>query len=138
MLIIHPYNDFEDWVRVHEQQTSQRYLIPQPETAQGLEDLEAIIAEPGIKIFFIAMTDASRVITGSHKPDWYNARLWEYVDRAVELGKEYGVTIGANTSYAYKMDEMNHWMDQHVQSRHSLSLHAWPRPRVERSCCCGS
>jgi lactam utilization protein B len=52
------------------------------------------------------MTDASRIITGSHKPDWYNAKLWEYVDRAVELGKDHGVTIGANTSYAYRMDEM--------------------------------
>jgi len=106
VLIIHPYSDFEDWVRVHAEQTSQRYLIPQPETPQALDDLEAIIAEPGIRIFFIAMTDASRVLTKSHTPDWYHQKLWEYVDRAVELGKEHGVTIGANTSYAYSLDEL--------------------------------
>ncbi len=82
------------------------FLIPQPETPGALEDLEAIIAEPGIRIVFIAMTDASRVLTQSHTPDWYHPGLWEYVDRAVALGKEHGVTIGANTSYAYSLDEL--------------------------------
>jgi lactam utilization protein B len=52
------------------------------------------------------MTDASRVLTGSHRPDWYNPKLWDYVDRAVELGKEHGVVVGANTSYAYDLDEL--------------------------------
>ncbi len=106
VLIIHPYSDFADWVPVHEEQARQRFLIPQPETPGALDDLEAIIAEPGIRVVFIAMTDASRVLTQSHTPDWYHPGLWEYVDRAVALGKEHGVTIGANTSYAYSLDEL--------------------------------
>jgi hypothetical protein len=46
------------------------------------------------------------VITGSHQPDFYDERLWDYVDRAVELGRQHGVAIGGNTSYAYSMAEM--------------------------------
>jgi 4-hydroxy-2-oxoheptanedioate aldolase len=82
------------------------FVIPQPETLGALDSLEAVIADPEISIVFIAMSDASRILSGEEKPDFYNARLWEYVDRAVELGRQHGVTIGANTSYAYTLDEM--------------------------------
>ena len=105
-LSIHPYRSFDEWDRGLDRQAAFTYLIPQPETRGALDSLEEVIADPAVKVVFIAMTDASRIITGGHKPDWYNARLWEYVDRAVELGREHGVTIGANTSYAYTMDEM--------------------------------
>jgi 4-hydroxy-2-oxoheptanedioate aldolase len=105
-LSIHPYRSFDDWDRGLDRQAAFTHLIPQPETRGALDSLEEVIADPAVKVVFIAMTDASRIITGTHKPDWYNARLWEYVDRAVELGREHGVMIGANTSYAYTMDEM--------------------------------
>ena len=105
-LVIHPYNDFDDWNRVHEKQVGQTFVIPQPETKQALDDIETYIRDPGIKAVFIAMTDASRVITGSHRPDFYDDALWEYVDRAVALGREHDVVIGANTSYAYSMLEL--------------------------------
>ncbi len=105
-LSIHPYRSFEEWDHGLETQARFTYLIPQPETKEALDTLEEVIKDPAIKAVFIAMTDASRIITGSHKPDFYNPKLWEYVDRAVELGKEHGVTIGANTSYAYNMGEM--------------------------------
>jgi 4-hydroxy-2-oxoheptanedioate aldolase len=105
-LTIHPYSSFEEWTAVHDRTVEDTYVIPQPETRRALDDVEAMIRLPGIKAVFIAMTDASRVITGSHRPDFYDARLWEYVDRAVELGREHGVVIGANTSYAYSLVEM--------------------------------
>jgi 4-hydroxy-2-oxoheptanedioate aldolase len=105
-LSIHPYRSFAEWDKGLDKQAAFTYLIPHAETQGALDSLEDVIKDPAVKVVFIAMTDASRIITGSHKPDWYNARLWEYVDRAVELGKAHGVTIGANTSYAYRMDEM--------------------------------
>jgi 4-hydroxy-2-oxoheptanedioate aldolase len=105
-LTIHPYDSFEDWDAVHDQTVEETYVIPQPETKQALDDIETMIKTPGIKAVFIAMTDASRVITQSHRPDFYDPRLWDYVDRAVELGREHGVAIGANTSYAYSMTEI--------------------------------
>jgi len=106
-LSIHPYRSFDEWDQGLKKQADFTYLIPQPETRGALDSLEEVIKDPAVKAVFIAMTDASRIITGSHKPDFYNAKLWEYVDRAVELGKEHGVVIGANTSYAYRMDEMS-------------------------------
>jgi 4-hydroxy-2-oxoheptanedioate aldolase len=98
--------------RAHEGEASpltarnRAFVIPQPETQGALDALEEIIADPAISIVFIAMSDASRIITGAQQPDFYNLRLWEYVDRAVELGRQHNVTIGANTSYAYTLDEM--------------------------------
>jgi 2-keto-3-deoxy-L-rhamnonate aldolase RhmA len=105
-LTIHPYRDFDDWEPRLESHKESTFVIPQPETKESLDALEEMIRNPEISIVFIAMTDASRILTGSHRPDFYNERLWEYVDRAVALGKEHGVTVGANTSYAYTMDEM--------------------------------
>ncbi len=103
-LTIHPYRDFDEWIPTLATQSRETFVIPQPETKGALDSLEEVIKDPGIKAVFIAMTDASRIITGNHRPDFENEKLWEYVDRAVELGKQHGVTIGANTSYAYTID----------------------------------
>jgi 4-hydroxy-2-oxoheptanedioate aldolase len=82
------------------------FVIPQPETQEALDALDQVIADPEISVVFIGMSDASRIITGNEQPDFYNTKLWEYVDRAVALGREHGVTIGANTSYAYTLEEL--------------------------------
>jgi 4-hydroxy-2-oxoheptanedioate aldolase len=105
-LTVHPYSSFDEWDDVRDAQNEVTYVIPQPETQAALDAIEQYMQMDEIRAVFIAMTDASRVLTGKHKPDFYDARLWEYVDRAVELGREYGVFIGANTSYAYSMEEI--------------------------------
>jgi 4-hydroxy-2-oxoheptanedioate aldolase len=105
-ITVHPYSSFDEWDRVHERQAEQTYVIPQPETQEALDAIEDYMKLDGIRAVFIAMTDASRILTGRHKPDFYDARLWEYVDRAVELGRNHGVYVGANTSYAYSMEEL--------------------------------
>ena len=46
------------------------------------------------------------MIGNSKKPNWDDPKLWQFVDRAVKIGKEKGIVIGANTSYAYTMAEM--------------------------------
>jgi len=104
-LTIHPFRAMDEWAPVSSQQEHATFIIPQPETRKGLDDLEATMKLPGIKIVFIAMTDASRTLSGQQQPDWNLPALWDYVDRAVALGKEYGVTVGANTSYTYNLAE---------------------------------
>lgn len=106
IMTIHPYRDFGEWDSVLEQQVGDTYVIPQPETLDALDTLPELMALPEVRLVFIAMTDASRVLTGSHTPDFYNPKLWEYVDRMVALGKEHGVVVGANTSYAYSLEEI--------------------------------
>jgi 2-keto-3-deoxy-L-rhamnonate aldolase RhmA len=108
LFTIHPFNSFEDWDRKREGSSEETFIIPQPESRGALDSLEDVMRLPGVKIVLIAMTDGSRVLTDSNRPDFYHPALWEYVDRAVALGKEYGVTVGANTSYAYDLDEIEH------------------------------
>lgn len=105
-LVIHPYSSFEEWDEVRDRQTEQTYVIPQPETQAALDAIEDYMKLDAIRAVFIAMTDASRILTNSHRPNFYDERLWEYVDRAVALGREHGVVVGANTSYAYSLEEM--------------------------------
>lgn len=100
----------KDWHRketlIHQIEDSECFLIPAAETKGAFKDLEAVLAIPEIKIFFFSMTDASKIITGQKKPDWYNAELWQYIAKAVKIGEKNGVIIGANTSYGDTMKEM--------------------------------
>jgi 4-hydroxy-2-oxoheptanedioate aldolase len=105
-LWVHPFRSREEWGKVTDAMVEQTYIIPHAESEGALEELEETMALPGLKMFFIAMTDASKVITQSKTPDWYHKKLWEYVAKAVKLGEKYGVMVGANTSYAYTMKEM--------------------------------
>lgn len=105
-LWIHPFKSFDEWDLTTDEMERETFIIPFPESKGALEELEETLSIPGVKALFIAMTDASRVITGSAKPDFYHPKLWEYITKAVAIGKEKGIIIGANTSYAYNMEEM--------------------------------
>jgi 4-hydroxy-2-oxoheptanedioate aldolase len=101
-LWIHPFDSFDEWGSKIDKIEQQTYIIPHIES-KGVEELEETLSIPGLKMFFFAMTDLSKVIAGTAKPDWYHPKLWEYVNKAVEIGKKKGIVIGANTSYAYDM-----------------------------------
>lgn len=81
-------------------------VIPHPETRGGIDGLDEVIQNPKIELVFIGMTDASRLETGKHRPDFDNPRLWERVKRAVTLADTHGVTVGASTSYGGSLDEL--------------------------------
>lgn len=104
-LWVHPFKSRE-WEHTTDAMVDATYIIPHAESEGSLNDLEATFALPDVRMFFIGMTDASKVIAKSKRPDWDNVELWRYVERAVKLGRERGIVIGANTSYAYTMKEM--------------------------------
>ncbi len=106
VMIIHYYKDYDEWVPVHEQQEKETFVMPLLESEEALGQIEDILKLPGIKVLRVAMTDSSRVLTGGHKPDWYHPLLWERLDQTVALAKKYGVVVGANTSYAYSLEEL--------------------------------
>lgn len=81
-------------------------LIPHLETRESLDALGQIIAYPEIEHVFIAVTDASRALSADSRGDFYNPRLWEYIDRAVELGRDHNTVVGANTGFGQSLDEM--------------------------------
>ncbi len=106
-LWIHPFRSLQEWEQKTDEMVEATYIIPHAESVGAFADLEETMALPGLKMFFIAMTDASKSLTQSKTPDWHHPKLWEHVDKAVKLGEKYGVMVGANTSYGYTMAEMH-------------------------------
>lgn len=104
-LTVHPFRNAEDWKK-KKSAADRNYLIPHAESNGSYAEFEETVTLPGVKLFFFAMTDASKILTGSAQPDWHSPKLWKFVDKAVRLGEKNGVMIGANTSYAYTMKEM--------------------------------
>lgn len=105
-LSVHPFNSLDEWDDVTAEIRDETHIIPQPETKESLAGLEETIKHPSVDIFQFAMSDASRVLTGQDTPQWYADEVWDLVDRAVELGEEHDTIIGANTSYAYDIEEL--------------------------------
>lgn len=105
-LHIHPFSSSKEWDRGVGEIERDTYIIPQPESSGALDEIEETLALPGVRMMFIAMSDASRKLLGTAEPDWYHPRIWELVDRLVAQAKAKGAVIGANTSYGYSMAEM--------------------------------
>ena len=105
-LTVHPYRSREDWVTKIDEVKETSFVIPHLEAKSAYEQLDETFDLPGVKLFFFAMTDASKALTGETMPDWNHPELWKFIDKAVKKGEERGIAIGANTSYAYSMKEM--------------------------------
>ena len=117
-LWIHPFNNRE-WERRTDEMAEGTYIIPHMESQGAIDDFERILDQPDLKMFFFAMTDLSKVLTGNSKtPDFNNPALWKMIDKAVKKGKEKGIFIGANTSYAYTLEEMR----QRVKKLHDAGV----------------
>jgi 4-hydroxy-2-oxoheptanedioate aldolase len=104
-LWVHPFKSRE-WDQRVDEMAQATYVIPHAESQGSIDDFDRILDLPDLKMFFFAMTDLSKVITGAKKPDFTNPDLWRMVDKAVKKGQERGIIIGANTSYAYTLREM--------------------------------
>ena len=105
-LWVHPFNSFDEWDKKIDKMEEETFVIPHVESKGGLAELEETLSIPGLRMFYFAMTDLSKQMRDAAKPDWYYPKLWEHVNKAVEIGKKKGITIAANTSYAYDMEEM--------------------------------
>jgi 2-keto-3-deoxy-L-rhamnonate aldolase RhmA len=104
-LTVHPFTN-PDWDAKIDAMSDSAFIIPHAETKGALEQIERTMELPGLKMFFIAMTDASRIITGQKKPDFENPKLWDYLRKVVEIAGKKGIYVGTNTSYSYTMAGM--------------------------------
>jgi 2-keto-3-deoxy-L-rhamnonate aldolase RhmA len=105
---VHPFGSVEEWQSVTADMVANTHVIPQPESIGGLTELESTLDIPGIDLAFIAMTDASKVLRSeSSLPDFYDEKLWSILDSAVAKARREGKIIGANTSYAYDVNEIS-------------------------------
>ena len=105
-LTVHPFRSKDEWKTKTKDIAASNYLIAHAESQGSYDEFEETMELEGLKMFFFAMTDASKVLTKSAEPDWYSPALWKFIDKAVQLGEKKGIMIGANTSYAYTMKEM--------------------------------
>jgi 4-hydroxy-2-oxoheptanedioate aldolase len=105
-LWLHPFKSFDDWGTVTDEMAQGTFIIPQPESAGALAELDETLALPGVRMLFFAMGDLSKLLSGSKRPEWYHPKLWEHVRRAVAIGRERGIMIGGVTSYAYDLQEL--------------------------------
>jgi len=90
-----------------EAKANRTLLWPLAETEEVIRSYKEIIALPEVKIFGFGMGDASMVLSGSDKADFYQPELWNYIDDAVAYAKQHDAVIGCNTSYAPTLAEMN-------------------------------
>lgn len=105
-LVVHPFRSADEWKNKTKDIVEGNYLIPHAESQGSYDEFEETIDLPGVKLFFFAMTDASKILSGSVTPDFRSPKLWKFIEKAVKLGEQKGVMIGANTSYAYTMKDM--------------------------------
>jgi len=105
-LTVHPFRSQDEWKSKSKQIAESNYIIAHAESQGSYDEFEETMELPGLKMFFFAMTDASKVLTGSAEPDWYNPKLWKFIEKAVMMGDKKDIMIGANTSYGYSMKEM--------------------------------
>jgi 4-hydroxy-2-oxoheptanedioate aldolase len=101
-----PLTNPDEWESKVKQLSSETFVVPHAETKGAFEEMEDTLAIPGVKAFYFAMTDGSRALKGTEKPDWNLPKLWEYIDTAVKIGKKQDIMIGANTSYTPSFDEL--------------------------------
>lgn len=105
-LWIHPFRDNNEWDAGIDEMAEATFIQPSAESKGALAAIDEVLEMPGLKTFNIAMTDASKMITGEKKPDWYHLKLWQYVDKVVKAAERKGIMVSAGTSYAYSLKEM--------------------------------
>ena len=105
-LVVHPFRSKDEWKTKSKEIADSGCVIAHAESQGSYDEFEETMDLPGLKMFFFAMTDASKILAKSTEPDWYSPDLWKFIDKAVALGEKKGIMIGANTSYGYSMKEM--------------------------------
>lgn len=111
-LWIHPFASTE-WTQRTDEMAEATYIIPHMESQGAIDDFDRILDLPDLKMFFFAMTDLSKVLGGnSKKPNFNDPALWKMVEAAIRKARDRGIMVGANTSYAYTLDEMRQRVKQ--------------------------
>jgi 2-keto-3-deoxy-L-rhamnonate aldolase RhmA len=87
-------NDFKDREK---EIIEDRVIIPGPESQEGWDNSEEVMAIEGMKFFFCGLSDTSRDI--GHPFDYEHPAVWKLLDKAVKSAEKYGLIVGANTGY---------------------------------------
>jgi 2-keto-3-deoxy-L-rhamnonate aldolase RhmA len=90
----------DEFRTVQEERAADVLIIPSVESERGIAEMPEIMAMPSLRIFGLALSDASKML--GHDMDYEHPDVWDFVDRSVQLGRDHGVHITANTGYAFR------------------------------------
>ena len=88
--------DFPDYQRRVAEGT---LVIPILESLEAFNQLESIIATPGLKAVFLALGDACRLL--GRPFEYEHPDVWALLDRAVAAARRHGVVISSNNGFAF-------------------------------------
>ena len=74
-------------------------LMPIIESRRALDELDEIMAVDGVNTVMISGTDLPRELGVPF--EYEHPLVWDYLDRAVELGAKHDVAVGFNSGYAF-------------------------------------
>lgn len=102
----------QDWHRVghvqssaeelaaHEEEITKNFTImPIVESIGALDELEEIMDVEGVNSIMMSCTDLPRQL--GYPYQYEHPKVWEYIERAVKLGEQKGVAVGANTGFVF-------------------------------------
>lgn len=99
-LHITPFVDNQEFEANAAERESEALVIPGVESRRGLEDVEAILDLPKLRMFGLGMTDVSAAL--GYPMQYEHPEVWRLVDRTVEYAKSRNVALMCGTGYAYR------------------------------------
>ena len=83
--------------------SKEEMFLPSVESQSALRDIDRILSLDGLRAIFVACTDFAEQL--GHPLDYEHPDVWAALDGIVKKAHSRGITVVANTGYAYKSRE---------------------------------
>lgn len=88
-----------DFAAQHRRAEQDAMILPAIESRGAIDEIDAIMQIEGLRAVMISCTDFSKEL--GHPFDYDHPEVWREIDRIVGLAQKHGITVAANTGYAY-------------------------------------
>ncbi len=98
----YPSSD-DSFAAMHKKAANAAVFVPHVEAGTAMQQLDEILSIGGVRILMLAMTDLSKAL--GHPFQYDHPEVWRAVDSIVEKARARGITIAANSGYAFTTPE---------------------------------
>ncbi|MGD9988293.1 aldolase/citrate lyase family protein [Pseudonocardia sp.] len=95
---LHPFGD-DEFAEYAKTVSAECLVMPLIESASAIENIEGILAIPGLRAVSLGMTDISRML--GHDFEYEHPDVRKFTASVIEAGREHGVLVGANVGYQF-------------------------------------
>lgn len=95
---LHPFSR-ETFAQYEAENAGENMIMPLVESESSIRAIDKILAVDGLQIVWLGLTDVSRMLDVPF--DYDNQKVWDFVDRAVEVADKYNVAICCNPGYEF-------------------------------------